>query len=121
MSNQRQELGYQEEMERVSPDGMVVEEAFEILNKLGFTKNIQVVRGWIRKGKLKGNEINGNYKEGYRITKEALDEFILHQSLRDRRADPDPFITAMEQLGYTEKQITEILKQTFKVVKEQKE
>lgn len=100
-------------------DEMTVEEAFEILKSLKLTKSIQVVRLWVREGKIKTEPINKYYKSGYRITKKALEEFILYQKLRNNRVNPEPLVVAMKQLGYKEEQINEILQQTL-IVLEQK-
>lgn len=44
------------------------------LKKEGFTKNVQVVRHWLRSGKLKG--LRASRKEGWRIQENDLKQFI---------------------------------------------
>lgn len=51
-----------------------VTEALERLNEEGITKSEQVVRRWLRSGKLKGEQISR--KKGWQIEKEDLEAFI---------------------------------------------
>jgi FtsZ-binding cell division protein ZapB len=55
-----------------------VEEAFERLKQYGITENIEVVRRWLRQGKLRGIKPEKR-RDGWRIPKENLDAFILER------------------------------------------
>ena len=54
---------------------LTVEEAFHILQQEGITHSIQMVRRWLRKGKMKGIS-SPNRKEGWHIPKHELAMFI---------------------------------------------
>ena len=55
---------------------MNVKEAFAILKAEGLTSSIQVVRRWIREGKIKATMKGGYHKGGYDIKEEDLEEFM---------------------------------------------
>lgn len=50
-------------------------EALERLKETGITESIQVLRKWIREGKIKAEKTDFR-KEGYRIHEEDLEQFI---------------------------------------------
>jgi hypothetical protein len=54
---------------------LTVEEAFHILQREGITHSIQMVRRWLRDGKIMGIR-TPNRKEGWHIPKHELDVFI---------------------------------------------
>lgn len=51
-----------------------VSKAFELLKQEGITKNVQVLRRWLRSGELKGTRTSR--KEGWKIEKSDLQKFI---------------------------------------------
>lgn len=57
-------------------DLLTISEAFEILKEQGITDSIDMVRRWIRQGKLKAMPFNKNRREGYRIAKSELELFV---------------------------------------------
>jgi len=55
---------------------LTVGQAFKILKEEGLTTNINIVRRWIRAGKLKAEPYESRI-EGYRIKEEDLQDFII--------------------------------------------
>lgn len=68
-----------------------VSEAFELLKREGITKNIQVLRRWLRSGELKGTR--GSRKEGWHIQEKDLKLFI------DTRKGNITDLVTKDQLG----------------------
>ncbi|WP_214818881.1 helix-turn-helix domain-containing protein [Exiguobacterium sp. s131] len=52
-----------------------IDEAFEILSKNKLTSHKEAVRNWVRKGVIQA-ELLESRKKGYRISEEALEQFI---------------------------------------------
>ena len=57
-----------------------VTDTFEVLKKHGIVSNIEVVRRWLRQGKLEGIA-PATRREGWRVSKSALDSFIAAHSI----------------------------------------
>lgn len=57
---------------------LTVEQAYEVLKEEGLTTSLEIVRRWIRQGKLKATQWESRY-EGYRISREDLQKFILEK------------------------------------------
>lgn len=55
-----------------------VKEAFDILRGYGLTNNFRVFRRWIQEGRIEvvKPENPSSFKEGYRISKQALEQYI---------------------------------------------
>ncbi|AXN36873.1 hypothetical protein DT351_11025 (plasmid) [Latilactobacillus curvatus] len=53
---------------------MLVSEAFELLNSMGITTNIESVRRWIRQGAIKARPLDGSHS--YWIERDDLNDFI---------------------------------------------
>ncbi|MED4262367.1 hypothetical protein [Priestia aryabhattai] len=55
-----------------------LKEAFDILRGYGLTNNFRVFRRWVQEGRIEviKPENPSSYKEGYRISKEALEKYI---------------------------------------------
>lgn len=85
---------------------MNVKEAFEILKAEGLTSSIQVVRRWIREGKIKATMKGGYHKGGYDIKEKDLEDFILSKLTPGR--DEEEFTKNMIRLQEIEKKIQEI-------------
>ncbi|WP_214891364.1 helix-turn-helix domain-containing protein [Exiguobacterium sp. s142] len=52
-----------------------IDEAFEILSKNKLTSHKETVRSWVRKGVIQAEPLESR-KKGYRISEEALEQFI---------------------------------------------
>ena len=52
-----------------------IDEAFEILSKNKLTSHKETVRNWVRKGVIQAEPLESR-KKGYRISEEALEQFI---------------------------------------------
>lgn len=52
-----------------------IDEAFEILSKNKLTSHKETVRNWVRKGVIQAQPLESR-KKGYRISEEALEQFI---------------------------------------------
>ena len=86
---------------------LTVEEAFHILQREGITSSIQMVRRWLREGKIKGIR-TPNRKEGWHIPKRELNLFI---ESRDTHAGLKQTITRLTAVIEHLTQENETLKQ----------
>ncbi|RBW68196.1 helix-turn-helix domain-containing protein [Bacillus taeanensis] len=56
-----------------------VEEAFQVLQRYGITDNIEVIRRWLRQGRLKGIPPKKR-RDGWRIEEEDLRSFLISKA-----------------------------------------
>ena len=66
-----------------------IDEAFEILSKNKLTSHKETVRNWVRKGVIQAEPLESR-KKGYRISEEALEQFIKERMPEGWELYPEP-------------------------------
>jgi hypothetical protein len=96
---------------------LTVQEALELLKKEGITESDQVVRRWLREGKLKGVR-STNRKEGWRVDLEHLKKFISERKPIDITTELTKTIKTLREAYEEVKNEREALKIENKRLKE---
>lgn len=85
-----------------------VTDAFKVLKKHGIVSNIEVVRRWLRQGKLEGIAPTTR-REGWRVSQSALDSFIAAHSINTTN------VIALKKELHQLRSANDITNTTFKV------